>query len=80
MSDSPKYKLYLEDHGQDFLWLVVQGSKIVEAGPFQNSLWAGRKIAPPRKWRKGSRINFISGRLLSITGTLHYPVVRVEAL
>jgi hypothetical protein len=42
---SNKVKLHLEDHGQDFLWFVVEGDKVIEAGPFQNWLWAGKRRA-----------------------------------
>jgi hypothetical protein len=68
-----KIKLHLEDHGQDFLWFIVEGSKVIEAGPFQNWLWAGKTVIPPKKWKRGSRVVWLDGR------TLNYPVTRAEA-
>ena len=65
-------KLHLEDHGQDFLWFKVAGNKVVEAGPFQNWLWAGKELVPPKRWQKGSQIIWADGRVLN------YRVTRVE--
>lgn len=75
---SERIKLYLEDQGQDFLYFIIDGNTIVEAGPFQNSVWAGREVWPSTaKWRKGSRVDFPAQK-----GTremrLNYPVIRVE--
>ncbi len=64
-------KLHLEDFGQDFTYFIVDDDKVTEAGPFQNWLWAGRKIKP-RVWRKGSQIVFEDGSVLK------YRVTRVE--
>jgi hypothetical protein len=69
-----KIKIHLEDHGQDFLWFIVDGTKVIEAGPFQNWLWAGKTLVPPKKWRRGSRVVWDNGT------TLHYPVRRAEVL
>lgn len=75
-----RIKLHLEDQGQDFLWFIVEGRTIVDCGPFQYSVWVGRKVDPSTaKWRKGSRVDFPPQR-----GTramrLNYPVVKVEKL
>lgn len=67
-----KTKIYLDDHGQDFLWFVVDDKKIVKCGPFQAWLWVGKHIMPPKKWRKGSRVVFKDG------SKLKYPVIRAE--
>lgn len=69
-----KTKLHLQDHGQDFTWLIVDGSEIVDAGPFQGWLWRGERIRPPVKWKRGSRVVMADGSFL------HYPVQRVEQI
>ena len=40
-----KTKIHLEDNGQDLLWLVCnEHGTIVDAGPFQASVWTGGTI------------------------------------
>ena len=40
-----KIKIHLEDNGQDLLWLVCgEDGRIVDAGPFQSSVWVGGLI------------------------------------
>lgn len=40
-----KTKIYLEDNGQDLLWLLCdECGTIVGAGPFQESVWKGGTI------------------------------------
>lgn len=82
-----RFKLHLEDQGQDFLWFIVSGNTIEEAGPFQNSVWAGMKILPPDsykgQWRKGSRVDFPEqgkGKAHQRAMRLNYPVIKVERL
>ena len=69
-----RIRILLEDHGQDFLWLEIKGDEIVGCGPFQAWLWVGKKIVPPAKWQKGSRIVFADGNML------HYPVTRAKPI
>ena len=69
-----RWKLHLEDHEQDFLWFIVEGDTVIEAGPFQNWFWAGKKFQQPKRWQRGSRIVWTDGRVLK------YPVARAVAM
>jgi len=75
-------KLELEDYGQDFTYLIVDGDRIVEAGPFQDWLWRGRRIVPPAKWRRGSQVVFADGMTLKyrVTRAKHLPGESGEAV
>lgn len=37
-------KITLEDKGQDILWLIIDDSVVVNAGPYQWHLWEGATI------------------------------------
>lgn len=65
-------RIYLEDHGQDFLWFDVTRDEVTGCGPFQAWLWVGKKLRPPIKWKRGSRVIWKDG------STLRYPVTRTS--
>ena len=69
-------RLDLADHGQDFLWFIVQGGVIAKAGPFQNRIWSGKAVL---------NAEFIVGQQveLLIEGErrfINYPIERVTVL
>ncbi len=66
-------KLIFEDQGQDCLYFVVQGERIVKAGPFQNWLWAGKRLERAN-YRPGEHVVFDDGR------SYNYPVERIEPM
>lgn len=73
-----RYKLHLEDHGQDFLWFVVEGGRVIDAGPFQAKLWVG-KLATRTRFAPGDTI-FLKDTGGQSVYSLRYPVVRVDVL
>lgn len=67
-------KLHLEDHGQDLLWLVVDENRtIIEAGLFQNWVWAGRRLTTG-DFKPGDDVVFEDGLVLK------YAVTEVEPI
>ncbi|MCF6368310.1 hypothetical protein [Rhizobium halophilum] len=82
-------RFHFEDRGQDFLWWDVEDNgqgigKVVDAGPFQQSLWANGKhyvnLLEPHG--VGDRLATTDNLALSMeTGLcrrLNYPIERVE--
>lgn len=39
-----KYKIILEDNGQDFLEFIVENDVIIDVFPFQKEIWKGAYI------------------------------------
>ncbi|HAZ00683.1 MAG: hypothetical protein A2W90_14495 [Bacteroidetes bacterium GWF2_42_66] len=40
-----KKKIYFEDHGQDFLWWIIdENGTVIDCGPFQASVWVDCKV------------------------------------
>lgn len=70
------HKLEFEDHGQDFLYFIVQGGAVVEAGPFQSRIWVGKKVLD-REFTVGQRIEMVLGDKIR---NLNYPIKSVAVL
>lgn len=70
------YKLEFEDHGQDFLYFIVQGGAVVDAGPFQSRIWVGKKVLD-REFTIGQRIEMVLGDKIR---NLNYPIESVTVL
>ncbi len=77
-----KIKVTFQDHGQDFLWWVLEDQKVVDCGPFQASFWVGRVVTTPQsEIAVGTQL----GLELTIMGKpqnrlLNYPIEAVEVL
>jgi len=74
-----RYKLQLEDLGQDFRWFVVEDDTIIDAGPFQALLWAGRKLTANR-FAVGDALTFVTPLEPGAPATLKYHVTGVTKL
>jgi hypothetical protein len=83
LNRDPKVKVarvFLQDQGQDFLWIDVERTKkavgvIRDAGPFQGWLWRDKRVM-----LRGARI----GRNLTFArrgdGWIKYPITKIRAL
>jgi hypothetical protein len=67
-----KFKITLQDHGQDFLRFVLRDGRIAEAN-LQGWIWDGREILNQHP-KPGDLITFDDGRSLS------YPIETVTEL
>lgn len=82
-TDAPKrFRIRLEDHGQDFLWFEIEREKrrvgrIVDAGPFQAWVWTKHAINL-KGARVGRRPMFTTGNLRGCT--LNYPITSIKAV
>jgi len=74
--DSVAVRLDLADHGQDFLWFIVQGGQIVKAGPFQNWIWRGKPVSNGQ-FSVGDRVEIV---LEGKRRFINYPIERVTLL
>lgn len=72
-----RYKLHLEDRGQDFTWFLIEGDMIIDAGPFQAWLWAGKRLTAKR-FAAGDALTFAAPLVEGASQTLNYRVTKVE--
>lgn len=72
-----KQRIFLEDHGQDFLRWDIEDGVVVDCQPFQGWLWIGTKVYN-KKIAPGDILE-ISTKTLEHT-TLNYPVEKVVNL
>lgn len=88
---SKTIRFYFEDHGQDFLWWDVKDSddfagEVVDAGPFQASIWADgtHYVNLNEPHGVGDRLITTNDLQRSIkdgySTRLKYPVTRIEIL
>lgn len=69
-------KIYFEDHGQDFLWWEIDSEGIVvDAGPFQSSIWTGCIVEIKPEIKSGDRVVFITKNDQVLQ--LNYPVSKI---
>ncbi|WCK01057.1 hypothetical protein [Agrobacterium tumefaciens] len=82
-------RFHFEDHGQDFLWWDVEDKvgepgAVLDAGPFQASIWADGKhfVNLSEEYKIGDRLTITNDLQRSIeTGhsrLLKYPIKRIE--
>lgn len=66
------------DHGQDFLWWVVdEGGKVIECGPYQADIWCRLKVTNLATLKVGGVVEHSwDGR----TGNIKYPVLSIQPL
>lgn len=65
-----RFEIHLEDMGQDFLYFIVEGRKIIETHPFQGFVWNGRIIVS--NLVVGGAITFDDGN------SLKYRITKIE--
>jgi hypothetical protein len=71
-------KIHFEDHGQDFLWFIVdETGKVQDAGPFQGWLWAG-KTGKVKRANDGRRYFVFPNPPVGNIASIKYPVTRTE--
>jgi len=68
-------RVYLEDHGQDFLVWDIKDGVVVESYPYQGWLWNGTKIIN-EEFGPGDQL--IIQRPNSVVMMLNYPVEKIE--
>ncbi len=72
-----RYKLQLEDRGQDFTWFLVEGDIIIDAGPFQAWVWVGKRLTAKR-FAVGDAPTFAAPLAEGAPTTLNYLVTKVD--
>lgn len=74
-------KIHFEDHGQDFLYWVIDTEKerVVECEPFQAAIWVGQ-VVTQKEFKAGGRVTFIDskGDGFEVHCEIQYPIERVE--
>lgn len=83
LNRDPKVKfarLFIQDQGQDFLWLDVERVSnakgiIRDAGPFQGWLWRDKAVR-----LRGARIGWFLSFTKKNGGWIKYPITRIRAL
>jgi hypothetical protein len=78
-------KVHFDDWGQDLLWFVVnlQTEQVLEAGPFQNRLYAGKYVFCPRSLYAGMYLDWSDTPIVEMHHTLNtikYKVTQIEEL
>lgn len=72
-----KKKITFEDHGQDFLWFIIDGKTVLDCGPYQALVWKGKRIINP-SLKVGEKI--ILDRGDDDWMTVSYPIEKIEIL
>lgn len=53
-------KIKFEDNGQDFLWWELDNEGfVINAGPFQASVWVGSQVYMPEHIQPGDELDYI---------------------
>lgn len=74
---SVKKKITFKDQGQDFLWFIIDGRKIVDCGPYQSWVWCGMLAFNP-DLKVGERLEVTNKE--GSSATINYPVIEIEIL
>ncbi|MGK2889842.1 MAG: hypothetical protein ACSLEN_14315 [Candidatus Malihini olakiniferum] len=68
--------LDLSDHGQDFLYFIVDGGKIIEVGRFQNGIWSGKQVLNT-EFNVGDKVEMV---IQGKSRFINYPIESITVL
>lgn len=71
-----RLRLDLADHGQDFLYFIVDGGKVIEAGPFQNGIWSGKQVLNT-EFNVGDKVEMV---IQGESRFINYPIESITVL